>query len=110
MGEADTLTGGGGRDTFVLGNEEGVFYDDGDVLTRGAADFALITDFDVSRDSIQLYGSAEFYSLDFFTSEVGTINADLIYDPGVTARGELIATLQDVSADLTLSDSAFTFV
>ncbi|VEP16904.1 hypothetical protein H1P_510007 [Hyella patelloides LEGE 07179] len=108
--ELDTLTGGGGRDTFVLGNADGVFYDDGNVLTRGEADFALVTDFNPRQDWIQLNGSAELYSLDFFTSEAGTIDADLIYDPGVAARGEVIATLQDVTPTLAVTDSAFTFV
>ncbi len=116
VGEVDDLAGGGGtgrrrgRDTFVLGDEDRVYYDDGDSLTRGESDFALISDFDPSRDFIQLNGSPELYSLDFFTSESGTVDADLIYDPGVLARGEVIATLQDVSPDLTLSDSTFTFV
>ncbi|VEP16905.1 Subtilisin-like serine protease (fragment) [Hyella patelloides LEGE 07179] len=109
-GEVDTLSGGGGRDTFVLGNADGVFYDDGDVLTRGEADFALVTDFNPRQDGIQLNGSAELYSLDFFTSEAGTIDADLIYDSGVAARGEVIATLQNVAPTLTLDDPAFTFV
>ncbi len=115
-GEIDTLTGGQSgslpedSDIFFLGDEDHVYYDDGDPLTRGESDLALITDFKPSEDFIQLNGSAELYSLDFFTSETGTTNADLIYDPGVLARGEVIATLQDVSPDLTLSDSAFTFV
>ena len=109
-GEIDILTGGAGHNTFVLGNAAKVFYDDGDPLTVGESDLAFITDFDTSRDIIQLNGSADLYILDFFTSESGTIDADLLYDPGVAAREEVIATLQDVSPDLTPSDSAFTFV
>ena len=109
-GEIDILTGGVGRNTFVLGNESNVFYDDGDPLTTGESDLAFITDFNASRNSIQLKGSAELYILDFFTSESGTIDADLLYDRGVSARGEVIATLQDVSPELALTDSAFTFV
>lgn len=109
-GEVDTLTGSGGRDTFVLGDETRVYYDDGDVLSNGESDLALITDFEASHDFIELSGSADLYSLDFFTSGTGTIDADLIFDPGVEARGEVIATLQNVSTDLSLSDSAFIFV
>ena len=109
-GERDTFTGGTERDTFVLGDEIRVYYDDGDPLSRGESDFAVITDFDSSLDFIQLSGSAELYSLDFFTSGSGTIDADLIFDPGVSARGELIATLQDVSPELSLSDPSFIFV
>jgi Ca2+-binding RTX toxin-like protein len=109
-GEVDTLTGAVGRDTFVLADENRVYYDDGEPLSRGESDFALITDFDPSQDFIQLKGEADVYSLDFFTSELGTIDADLIFDPGVTARGEVIATLQDVSTELSVSDPAFVFV
>ena len=109
-GEVDTLTGAAGSDTFVLGDENRIYYDDGDPFSRGESDFALITDFDSTQDFIQLRGSAELYRLDFFTSELGTIDADLLFDPGVSARGEVIATLQDISPDLSLSDPSFIFV
>ncbi len=109
-GEVDILTGGEGHNTFVLGDESNVYYDDGDPLTTGESDLAFITDFNSSRNSIQLKGSADLYILDFFTSGLGTIDADLLYDPGVTAREEVIATLQNVSPDLSLTDPAFTFV
>ena len=109
-GEIDTLIGGLGADTFVLGDENNVYYDDREILSRGEFDFAVIIDFDSSEDFIQLQGSADLYSLDLFTSELGTIDAELIFDPGITARGEVIATLQDVSSELALTDSAFIFV
>ena len=110
LGEQDTLTGGANKDTFVLANENGLFYDDGDATTSGVDDFALITDFKPSQDTIQLQGSADLYSLDFFTSGAGTINARLIFDPGVTAVGEVIAVLQNVDPSLSVDDSAFSFV
>jgi Ca2+-binding RTX toxin-like protein len=44
-GEIDTLTGGTGKDVFVLGSGSTVYYDDSDVATSGTADYALITDF-----------------------------------------------------------------
>ena len=109
-GEVDVLTGAAGSDTFILGDKNHVYYDDGNALTRGESDFALITDFDSNQDFIQLNGSADSYSLDFFTSGSGTIDADLIYDPGVLARGEVIATLQNVLPNLALTESAFIFV
>ena len=108
--EVDILSGGAGHNTFVLGDETNVFYDDGDPLTVGESDLAFITDFDAGRNTIQLNGSADNYILDFFTSTSGTINADLLYDPGVAAREEVIATLQDVSLGLALTDTAFSFV
>jgi Ca2+-binding RTX toxin-like protein len=108
-GEVDTLAGGTGRDTFVLGDATSVFYDDGDPLSTGEADYALISDFNPTQDFIQLQGSAQFYSLDFFTSPSGTIDAALIYDPGVSARGEVIAILQNVSPQLSITNPAFIF-
>ena len=109
-GEMDTLTGGASKDTFILGDKNAVYYDDGNPSTTGESDFALITDFDPNQDFIQLNGSAENYSLDFFTSNSGSTNAALIFDPGASARGELIATLEDVSPKLNLSNRAFIFV
>ena len=109
-GEIDIMTGGAGHDTFVLGNESVVFYDDGNPLTGGEADSAFITDFDAHDDTIELSGSADLYQLDFFTSASGTVDADIIYDSGASAREEVVATLQDVSTELAVDDPAFDYV
>ena len=106
----DTLTGGAGNNLFVLGNATHPFYDDGDATTTGETDLATITDFEVSEDSLQLFGEAKDYSLDLFATDTGTINADLLYDSGATARRELIATLENVPDNLTLDDITITFV
>ncbi len=110
VGEVDRLIGGRERDTFVLGDKNRVYYDDGNPLADGRDDFAAIKDFDSNEDSIQLKGSAELYRLDFFTSDTGKINADVIFDPNETARGEVIATLHNVDPTLTTRDPAFIFV
>lgn len=109
-GELDTLTGGNGQDTFWLADANGVYYDDGDALTAGESDYALISDFNQTQDLIQLQGAADLYSLDFFTSNEGSLNAALIYDTGNAARGETIGILENVDADLNVSNPAFTFV
>ena len=109
-GEVDTLTGSSGSDTFVLGDSNFVYYDDGKSFTTGESDYALITDFNLNQDFIELKGSRDFYTLDLFTSATGTTDAALIYVPGVIARGEVIGVLQNVSLDLNISSSAFTFV
>ena len=109
-GELDILTGSSGSDTFVLRDNSFVYYDDGQSLTTEESDYALIIDFDFNQDFIELKGSRDFYSLDLFTSATGTTDAALIYDPGVIARGEVIGVLQNVSLDLNISSSAFTFV
>lgn len=109
-GENDTLTGGSGADTFVLGTETGVFYDDGDSFASGDGDFARITDFNAQEDTIQLFGFADQYSLDFLGNSAGNVDAKLIYDPGFASGSELIALLENVSSDLSIDNSAFTFI
>ena len=109
-GENDTLTGGSGADTFVLGIETGVFYDDGNSFDSGEPDLARITDFNAQEDTIQLFGFADQYSLDFLPNSAGNVDARLIYDPGIASGSELIALLENVSTDLSINDSAFTFI
>ncbi|MDJ0649234.1 MAG: calcium-binding protein [Xenococcaceae cyanobacterium MO_188.B19] len=109
-GEIDTLTGAEGSDTFVLGDADTVYYSDGNNVTAGDSDFALIKDFDPTEDRIQLNGSAEFYTLDLFTTNSGSINAKLIFDPGIIAAGEVIALIENVSPELSLDDPGFEFV
>lgn len=53
-GELDTLNGGEQSDTFVLGQGTEVFYDD-----NGNSDFALITDFDLGQDAIQILANSQ---------------------------------------------------
>jgi Ca2+-binding RTX toxin-like protein len=68
VGEVDTLTGGGGRDTFVLGDKNGSFY-----LGNGKNDYALINDFDFTKDRIQLGGNKDLLSVKFDRRD-GTID------------------------------------
>jgi Ca2+-binding RTX toxin-like protein len=62
--QKDTLTGGGGQDTFVLGDTSGSFY-----LEKGDKDYAEIQDFTLRGfnfneiDMIQLHGSSSAYRL-----------------------------------------------
>ena len=98
-----------GSDTFILGNESDVFYNDGDSSTRGGKDLARILGFNEADDTIQLSGSSDSYSLEFGSAEE-TTNATLIYNSESEAVGEVIARIIDVSPDLSLDDSAFTFV
>ncbi|XZO02096.1 MAG: hypothetical protein ACM65L_27190 [Microcoleus sp.] len=96
--EIDTLTGGGGSDIFVLGDANNTYYDNLD------SDYALITDFNASEDSIQLQGKADDYLLVPFSQANQTGTA--IYRKA--AQNELISILQG-GANLSLSGSYFRF-
>jgi Ca2+-binding RTX toxin-like protein len=108
--EIDRLSGGSQGDIFVVGDTATPYYDDGDPLTPGEADYALIADFNPTEDQIELAGAPDAYILDFFRSDTGIRNADLIYDAGVSARGERVATLENVPAGLSIADPAFVFM
>ncbi|MGA0198231.1 MAG: Ig-like domain-containing protein, partial [Prochlorotrichaceae cyanobacterium] len=56
--ERDTLTGGAGADTFVLGDETASYYKGGFLF-----DYALVTDFNSQEDTLQLHGSAAEYKI-----------------------------------------------
>lgn len=64
FGEIDSLTGGTGLDTFVLGDSENVYYDDGNdsifSSDLGTTDYALIADFVDGEDTIQLKGGLQY--------------------------------------------------
>ncbi len=113
-GERDILVGNRGfdsvgSDTFILGNEDIVFYDDRDINSKGADDLARILGFDPEDDTIQLHGSVDLYTLKFGFAQ-GTTNARILYNPESEGVREVIARIIDVSPDLSLDDPAFTFV
>jgi Ca2+-binding RTX toxin-like protein len=104
----DTLTGGQGRDTFVLGDDVssyvGIPY-----RASGTTDYALITDFNPTEDIIQLAtdGGRFFGS---FTYTLGSSPTGLPLGVGIfTTQMELIAIVQGVT-NLSLDESYFTFV
>jgi Ca2+-binding RTX toxin-like protein len=83
VGEVDTLTGGGGKDKFILGDKNGAYY-----VGKGSNDYALITDFNLFQDSIDL-GKLKNYS--FALSGNNTI--DLFSGKDVNTR-DLVAKIQ----------------
>lgn len=110
--QIDTMTGGAGQDRFVLGDGTGVFYNDGDATTSGdepdSRGYAIITDFRIGQDTIQLKGSASDYRLNFF-NEAGVSKAKLFYTQGQTAP-DRIAILENVSTGLSLTNSSFSYL
>ncbi len=109
-GEVDILRGGNGKDTFVLGSASRAYYSDGDPLTSGDVDYALIKDFNVAEDVIRLHGARVSYSLDIYTVSAGKLDATIMYDPGITDRAEIIGIVQNVASDFAITGSAFSFV
>ena len=115
----DKLTGGTGSDTFVLGNGDGVFYNDGNSGSAGTSDYGWITDFKsttTEKDKIQLFGQASDYVL--ASTAIGSTKGMGIYLNNGTGIGssitgwdrqdELIGFIQGYTN--TLLNSDFTFV
>jgi Ca2+-binding RTX toxin-like protein len=105
-GEFDYLSGGSGRDYFVLGDKTRVYYDDGNASVDGTADFAYIADYQLSqKDNIRLQGSSLNYELvadvTATGSNGGTYSGTGIYRKGAT--NELIAIVGNYSSTNTVA-------
>ncbi len=89
-GEVDTLTGGAGADTFVVGNRSQPFY-----VGQGGTDAAIITDFNAAEgDVLELFGSANNYSIVFEDTDNIAVN---IYYKNPLGGNDLIAVLNGVA-------------
>lgn len=62
-GEVDVFVGGDGADVFVVGDDQGAYYDDGLAGTLGAEDLAFVWDFEAGVDKVRLHGSSSDYAL-----------------------------------------------
>ncbi|MGB7440461.1 MAG: peroxidase family protein [Coleofasciculaceae cyanobacterium] len=82
--EYDTLTGGAGFDTFVLGGFWGVSY-------QGLG-YATITDWDFERDHIEVIGNSSQYSLGY-ENRSGDFQLDTLIRQG----NDLIAVVEDTT-------------
>ena len=102
--EIDILTGGKGSDTFVLGDINNIYYDDGNPNTQGLLDYALITDFS-NEDIIQLNGKANKYLLDETYSLGGSAGTAIFYKDTIN---ELIGFVEGVTG-LNLKSNDFSF-
>jgi Ca2+-binding RTX toxin-like protein len=95
VGEVDNLSGGGGSNKFILGDNRGAYY-----LGNGASDFAMINDFNLFTDSLDL-GRLRDYS--FGVDASGII--DLFSGSDVNTR-DLIAKIQLASGAPSLNRTA----
>ncbi|MFO0017051.1 MAG: putative Ig domain-containing protein, partial [Synechococcaceae cyanobacterium] len=104
-GSIDTLIGGAGADTFVIAADTRGYYDDQNSSTAGLGDYALIKDFDVSQDKIQLSWQKSGYLLG--TSPIAGLSGTAIFlDKPSGEPDELIAVIEGVSG-LSLSAAVF---
>lgn len=103
VGEIDQLTGGKGPDTFVLGDQQKVYYADGPATSN----YAVVKDFTLSQeDVLQLNGKASDYSLGSSPQGLPSGTA-LVYEGGTS--NEIIAIIQG-DTNLSLNSSAFKYV
>ena len=106
-GEQDILTGGRDADRFVLGDAIAAYY-----TANGWCDYALITDFQVGQDKIQLAGTASDYTLAPYGFGCGYSYGTAIYLQGAgngccCGGGELIGVVQNTPPyALNLSDAS----
>jgi Ca2+-binding RTX toxin-like protein len=95
--EIDLLTGGAGRDRFILGEAGVDFYDDGDTATPGTNNYALITDFDARFDSIQLGKSRDNYTLTAATIN-GVSGTGIYLNKPTGEPAELVGLIQGATS------------
>ena len=106
--EKDVMTGGKGRDTFVLGNQSGTLYDDGKKGSMGVSNYALITDLNTRQgDMIQLSNDHDYR---LGSSPKGADSGrGLFIDNAAGQKDELIAVIRG-SGNLNLNSSTFKYV
>ncbi len=98
-GQIDRLTGLAGSDVFVLGDSRGMFYDDRSSGNLGTSDYAMVTDFRLGEDKLQLRSAG-------YRTTVSNGNLSLYWDRNNngrldvsgTSRDELISILQGVTS------------
>ena len=95
VGEVDRLKGNADADIFVLGNTTNAFYDDGDNTKVGKSDYALIEDFKLGEDIIQLFNGEDNYYLGA-TSRGTNIFIDNDGVEGLSRNDELIGVIRGV--------------
>ncbi|WP_304437819.1 S-layer family protein, partial [Cylindrospermopsis sp. CR12] len=111
LGTVDTVTGGAGLDTFILGDATGwVGYDDYNLTNAGEIDYLNIKDFNPQEDIIQLLGSSSDY-----TTTVSGNNINLYINKPDSEPDELIAVLENTQglinpSQFSLNGSYFKYV
>jgi subtilisin-like proprotein convertase family protein len=104
----DQLTGGEGADQFILGDSTAIFYAEPTGTGDGLADYALITDFELGIDRIQLRGQAAQYRL--AASPIANETGTALYLDRTTGS-DLVAVLRGINPTaLSLTATDFSYV
>ena len=102
----DLFSGGKGADTFILGNDNSAFYNDGNSSTEGLQDYAVLADFDRLEDAIQLYGTADLYTV--ASSPFNLDSAAIYFDSDSNgSHDELVAVFEHLSQQEVFLDSSY---
>ena len=102
--QVDVLTGCGGRDVFVLGNEEQSLY-----ASQGMSDYAHITDFDPTQDQLQLNGDSSYFTAQVEHPDVTGTGVFRSAD-GSNTGDELIAVLSNNNSPVEIKQDDFKLV
>lgn len=89
--EIDTLIGGRGADTFMLGDATGIFYLGGRTSSGRDASYARIADWNPGEDRIQVRGGSSSYKLVKNQNWLGSSAKDT----GIYVGNDLIGVIQD---------------
>jgi Ca2+-binding RTX toxin-like protein len=90
-GERDNLSGGGGSDTFVLGGDNRVFYDG-----QGNNDFAVINDFNLGQDFIELPANPQSTNDVLESGDAGQLLSDAqVISSGTATLSSIAGTISN---------------
>ncbi len=107
QGEIDILTGSAGRDRFVLGTNNQVFYDDGPLANPETDGYARITDFTSDHDIIWL---AQGFNYSLGSSPIESLSGTGIFVENQSGANELIGIVQDVEPQSLALDNSSQFI
>ncbi|MGF1539619.1 MAG: right-handed parallel beta-helix repeat-containing protein [Pleurocapsa sp.] len=83
--DQDLIEGGNGKDRYIIGDENNIYYSDSTWY-----DHAIITDFELTEDTIQLRGEASDYT-------IKPANSQGIYGTGIFYENGLLAIVGGIS-------------
>jgi RTX calcium-binding nonapeptide repeat (4 copies) len=108
QGSYDVLQGDAGSDRYVLGDVNGVYYNDGVGTSAGRSDYAAIIGF-AAGDVIQLKGKAADYTLSLGTAPNNGNQQGTLIQSTLFGQPELIGFVAG-STNLSLTGTAFSYV